>query len=143
MRRKGQLRRHDGSLPFVLVATGVLALLAAPNAAALASFVVLFGAGTGLLTTMRAAVVVLRVAPEHVAKQLGVYSFASSVARALAPAVSTWLYVAVGYEGALLIFAAMALAAAVLVWRATSCACAHAPRSVCTSWLTAGDLSCA
>lgn len=142
MRRKGRLGRHDGSLPFVLVASGIGALLAAPHVASLAIFVVLFGAGTGLLTTMRAAVVVLRVAPEHVAMQLGTYSFATSVARALAPAVSSWIFFCAGYESALLVFAAMSAVAALLVWRATACACANLPRSACSSWVTGGDPGC-
>jgi predicted MFS family arabinose efflux permease len=120
MRRRGRLARHDGSLPFVLVGTGLLALLAAPHFMSLAIFVVVFGAGAGLLTTVRAAVVVARLAPEHAAMQLGAYSFVGSIARALAPAGSGWIYFSVGYELALLTFAAMALVAAALVWRATA-----------------------
>lgn len=121
MRRKGQLARHDGSIPFVLLGAGMLALLAAPQLVALVTFVVLFGAGAGLLTTMRPAVVVARLAPEHAAMQLGTYSFVASLARASAPAVSSWIYVAVGYELALIVFASMALVGAGLVWRATAC----------------------
>lgn len=136
MRRNGKLGRHDGSIPLVLVAIGIVALLAAPNVASIAIFIIMFGAGTGLLTTMRAAVVVVRVAPEHVAKQLGVYSFVASIARAFAPAVSSWLYFGLGYESALLMFAAMAIAAALLVWKATACTCSNVPRSDCSSWLT-------
>jgi MFS family permease len=136
MRRNGKLSRHDGSIPFLLVATGVVALLAAPSFTALAIFVVLFGAGTGLLTTMRAAIVVARLPPEHVAKQLAVYSFIASIARALAPAVSSCLYFTAGYEPALVALGGMALVAALLVWRATSCACATASRTACNSWLT-------
>jgi predicted MFS family arabinose efflux permease len=143
MRRRGRLARHDGSLPFVLVGAGVLALLGAPQLVSLAIFVVLFGAGAGLLTTMRAAVVVARLAPEHAAMQLGTYSFVASMARALAPATSSWIYVSVGYELALLTFAAMALAAAALVWRATACACPDQPRAACGSWLENGGASCA
>jgi len=142
MRRGGRLGRHDGSLPFVLVGAGVLALLAAPQAGALAIFVVLFGAGTGLLTTMRAAVVVARLAPEHAALQLGSYGFVASIARALAPAASSWIYLGAGFEHALVTFAAMALAAAVLVWRATACACPSQPRTTCSSWLQNGGVSC-
>jgi predicted MFS family arabinose efflux permease len=142
MRRGGRLARHDGSLPFVLIGAGVLALLAAPAFLSLAVFVVLFGAGAGLLTTMRAAIVVARLAPEHAAMQLGTYSFVASLARASAPAGSRALYIAVGYELALLAFAAMALVAAVLVWRATSCACPDQPRSACGSWLQNGGVSC-
>jgi hypothetical protein len=143
MRRKGQLGRHDGSIPFVLVAAGVVALLAAPHVYALALFVLLFGSGTGLLTTIRAAVVVARVPPEHAARQLGAYCFITSVARAFAPAASSWIYFAVGYELALVVFAAVALVAAALVWHATSCMCASVPRAACSSWLTSGGLSCA
>ena len=139
MRRNGQLGRHDGSIPFLLVAAGLIALLAAPEIYALASFVVLFGAGAGLLTTLRAAVVV-RIAPDHVAQQLGVYNFVSSLARALAPAVSSGLYFAFGYELALITFSALALVAAVLVWHATSCRCSSVPIGAC-SRLT--HLSCA
>ncbi len=126
MRRKGQLARHDGSIPFVLLGAGVLALLAAPQLVALVVFVVLFGAGAGLLTTMRPAVVVARLAPEHAAIQLGAYSFVASLARASAPAVSSWIYVSLGYELALVVFASMALIGAGLVWRATACACPSA-----------------
>jgi hypothetical protein len=118
MRRGGALARHDAAIPFLLVGAGMLALLAAPRLYALALFVLLFGAGTGLLTTMRAAIVVARIRPEHVAKQLGAYGFVTSVARAFAPAVSSWLYFAVGYAVALLAFAAMSLVAAALIWRA-------------------------
>lgn len=143
MRRGGQLGRHDGALPFVLVGAGVLALLAAPRLAALALFVVLFGAGAGLLTTMRAAVVVARLAPEHAAMQLGTYSFVASIGRAAAPAVSSWIYVGLGYELALLVLAMMALGAAALVWRATSCTCPAQPRAACGSWLQNGGASCA
>lgn len=143
MRRGGQLGRHDGSLPFVLVGAGVLALLAAPRFVALAVFVVLFGAGAGLLTTMRAAVVVARLAPEHAALQLGTYSFVASIARAFAPAASSWIYICVGYEQGLVTFAAMALVAGALVWRATACACPHQPRTTCSSWLENGGVSCA
>lgn len=125
MRRNGQLGRHDGALPFLLVAIGVAALLAAPHLAALVVFVVLFGAGMGLLTTIRAALVVARIAPEYVPKQLGTYGFIANVARAFAPAVSSWLYVTAGYELALLACATMALVAALLVWRSTSGS--HAP----------------
>ncbi len=142
MRRGGQLGRHDGSLPFVLVGAGVLALLAAPQFAALAIFVALFGAGAGLLTTMRAAVVVARVAPEHTAVQLGTYSFVASIARALAPAASSWIYSCVGYEHSLVTLAAMALVAGALVWRATACACPNQPRATCRSWLQNGGVSC-
>lgn len=73
MRRQGWLTPHDGIIPCLLIAAGVAALLAAPNLIALAAFVVLFGAGAGLLTPLRAALVVARIEPEHVAKQLGVY----------------------------------------------------------------------
>jgi MFS family permease len=143
MRRKGRLARHDGSLPFVLVAGGIIALLAAPHWLPLAVFVMLFGSGTGLLTTIRAAVVVLHVPPEHVARHLGVYSFVTSVARAVAPAVSASLHLGLGYGVSLLVVAAMAVIAGGLVWRATSCACAEVPRARCSSWLTNGGLSCA
>jgi MFS family permease len=122
MRRGGQLGRHDGALPFAMVGVGVLALLAAPQVAALSIFVALFGAGTGLLTTMRAAVIVARLAPEHAALQLGSYSFVANIARAVAPAASSWIYTRVGYEHALLTFAAMAFVAGALVWHATACA---------------------
>jgi MFS family permease len=115
MRRGGELARYDGSLPFVFVGTGVLALLAAPQLAALAIFVVLFGAGAGLLTTMRAAVVT-QLAPEQAALQLGTYSFVASIARAFAPAASSWIYGRVGYEHALITFAGMAFLAGALVW---------------------------
>jgi MFS family permease len=142
MRRKGQLARHDGSIPFVLLGAGMLALLAAPQLVALAIFVVLFGAGVGLLTTMRPAVVVARLAPEHAALQLGAYSFVASLARASAPAVSSWIYMSVGYELALIVFASMALIGAGLVWHATACACPSAPRSTCSSWLQNGGASC-
>ena len=142
MRRGGRLARHDGSLPFVLVGFGVLALLAAPQFIALALFVVFFGAGAGLLTTMRAAVIVARLAPEHAAMQLGTYSFVASIARAFAPAVSSGLYFSVGYELALVTFATMALVAATLVWRATACACPAQPRAACGSWLQNGGASC-
>ena len=142
MRRRGHLARHDGSLPFVLVGAGVVALLAAPEVVALATFAVLFGAGAGLLTTMRAAVVVARLAPEHAAMQLGTYTFIASVARAGAPALSSWIYSCVGYEVALLVFATMALSGAALVWHATSCACPHQPRTVCGSWVQNGGVSC-
>jgi MFS family permease len=114
----------------MLVAGGMLALLAAPETYALALFVLLFGSGAGLLTTLRAAVVV-RIAPNHVAQQLGAYNFLTSMARALAPVLSNWLYFAVGYEPALITFSAMAMVAAVLVWRATSCSCAQVP-STCS-----------
>lgn len=117
MRRRGRLGRHDGSLPFVLVGLGIAALLAAPELPALALFILLFGSGTGLATTIRAAVVVTHVSVEHAARHLGAYGFVTSLARALAPAVSSWLYLSVGYELALLAFAATALAAALLVWR--------------------------
>lgn len=142
MRRNGRLARHDGSLPFVLLGVGMLALLAAPGVPALAAFVLLFGAGAGLLTTIRATVVVVRVAPEHAASQLGAYSFVTSLARAFAPAVSSALYVALGYEVALVVLAAMALAAAGLVWRATACSCAGIPRVACNSWLTSEAFAC-
>lgn len=138
MRRNGQLAHRDGWLPFLLVAAGVAALLAAPRAYGLALFVVLFGAGSGLLTTIRAAVVVARIAPEHAAKQLGAYGFITSLARALAPAASSWFFFAAGYVLALVTFAVMALVAAALVWRATSCTCAGLPRSACSSWLSYG-----
>jgi MFS family permease len=143
LRREGRLARHDGSLPFVLVGAGIVALLAAPRLSALALFIALFGAGAGLLTTVRASVVVLHVPPEHVARHLGAYSFVTSVARALAPAASGWLYLATGLETALMLFSAMALVAAVLVWHATACACATIPRERCSSWLTSDALACA
>jgi predicted MFS family arabinose efflux permease len=143
MRRKGQLGRHDGSIPFALLGAGMLALLGAPQLVALAIFVVLFGAGAGLLTTMRPAVVVARLAPEHAAIQLGTYSFVASLARASAPAISSWIYVSVGYELALITFALMALIGAILVWRATACACPSQPRTACSSWLQNGGASCA
>ncbi|MFN0248398.1 MAG: MFS transporter [Kofleriaceae bacterium] len=143
MRRKGQLGRHDGSIPFVLLGAGMLALLGAPQLVALGVFVVLFGAGAGLLTTMRPAIVVARLPPEHAAMQLGAYSFVASLARASAPAVSSWIYLYGGYELALILFAAMALIGAGLVWRATACACPHEPRSVCSSWLQNRGASCA
>lgn len=115
MRRNGQLSRHDGSIPFVLISLGILALLAAPRSYALALFILLFGAGAGLLTTMRAAVVVVRTSPEFVARQLGALSFTSSLARAFAPVASSALYLHIGYEWSLITFALMALLAAVLV----------------------------
>lgn len=141
--RGGRLARRDGARPFVLIGAGVLALLAAPGCAALAAFVVLFGAGAGLLTTMRAAVVVARLAPEHAAVQLGTYGFVASIARALAPAGSSGIYVCLGYELALFVFAAMAFVAAALVWRATGCVCPDQPRGACASWLENGGVSCA
>lgn len=79
MRRRGHLARQDSSLPLVLVGAGVLALLGAPQLVALALFVVLFGAGAGMFTTMRAAVVVARLAPEHAAIQLGTYNFVACI----------------------------------------------------------------
>jgi MFS family permease len=118
MRRRGHLARHDGSLPFVLVSGGVLALVAAPHSIAFALFVLLFGSGVGLLTTIRAAIVVSRVPVAEVARHLGVYSFVTALARAVAPAASSWIYFAIGYELALIVFASMALFAAGLVWRA-------------------------
>jgi predicted MFS family arabinose efflux permease len=120
MRRGGRLARHDGAIPFLLVVAGTLALLAAPRLYAVAAFVVLFGSGNGLLTTIRAAIVVRHLAPEHAAKQLGAYGFITSIARALAPAISSWLYISAGYEVALIAFAMLALVAAALVWRATA-----------------------
>jgi predicted MFS family arabinose efflux permease len=116
MRRGGRLARHDGSVPFGLVGVGMLALLAAPSVLALAAFVVLFGAGAGLLTTIRAALVVSRVPPEHVATHLGAYSSVANMARAVAPAASGWLHLAVGYELAVVTFALLAIAAAALAW---------------------------
>jgi predicted MFS family arabinose efflux permease len=142
MRRGAQLARHDGSTPFVLIAAGLVALLAAPRWSALAIFIVLFGAGAGLLTTIRPAVVVARLAPEHAALQLGTYSFVTSLARAVAPALSSAMYFAVGYELSLVVLAAMAVAAAALVWRATGCACPNQPRAICNSWLQNGGASC-
>jgi predicted MFS family arabinose efflux permease len=118
MRRGGQLSRRDATGPFVLVAGGVLALLAAPRAIALALFVLGFGAGAGQLTTIRAGLVA-RAAPDHAAQLLGRYSFVTSLARAVAPAGSTWIYLSVGFDVALPAFAAMALVAAALIWRAT------------------------
>jgi hypothetical protein len=118
MRRNGRLARHDAPLPFLLVAAGILALLAAPALSGLAGFVVLFGVGAGLMTTMRAAIVVAGLRPEHVAQQLGSYGFVTSLARAIAPALALWIHVALGYQLALLAFAGMAAAAALLVWRA-------------------------
>lgn len=134
MRRGGRLSRVDGTLPFVCIGVAIVALLGAPRGPAFALFIVLFGTGVGLLTTVRAAIVVTRIAPEHAAIQLGRYGFIASIARALAPALSSWFYLRVGFEPALVTFAAMALAAASLVWRATSCA---RPRGACRSWLDA------
>jgi predicted MFS family arabinose efflux permease len=126
MRRAGRLSRRDGIAPFMLVAAGVIALLAAPRAPALVTFVVLFGSGAGLLTTIRAALVIARVAPEHLATHLGAYSFITSLSRAAAPAASTWIYLAAGYELALLMFAAMAVLAAALIWPAPPLKCLRA-----------------
>lgn len=141
MRRDGRLAHRDGSIPFLLVAAGVAALLAAPRAFGLALFVLLFGSGSGLLTTIRAAVVVTRLSPEHAATQLGAYAFITSIARALAPAVSSWIFASVGYELSLVTFAAMSIIAAGLIWRATSCTCADLPRSRCSSWLAPPPLA--
>jgi hypothetical protein len=135
MRRHGRLARHDGSMPFLLVSGGLIALIAAPHLLALAAFVLLFGSGTGLFTTIRAAVVIAHVPAAQVARHLGAYSLVTSLARAVAPAASSGLYLLIGYQLAVLVFAAMALAAAVLVWRATSCGCRGIPRSACSSWL--------
>lgn len=132
MRRGGRLSRLDGALPFVCIGIGIVALLAAPRGPAFAIFIALFGMGVGLLTTVRAAIVVARVAPEYAAIQLGRYGFVASLARAFAPALSSWFYLHVGFEVALVTFAMMALGAAHLVWRATSCV---RPRGTCRSWL--------
>jgi predicted MFS family arabinose efflux permease len=116
MRRHGRLARHDGLIPFVLAGAGMLALLAAPSVLALAAFVVLFGAGTGLVTTIRAALVISRVPAEHVAGHLAAYSLLTNLARAFAPAGSIGLHLSVGYELALVTFALLAITAAALVW---------------------------
>jgi hypothetical protein len=118
LRRRGLLR-HDHSIPFLLVGAGVIALIAAPRLPSLALFIVLFGSGAGVLTTMRAAIVVSHVHAEHVAKHLGAYAFVTSIARALAPALSSVFYLAVGFEVTLLTVATMMLIASLLVCRAT------------------------
>jgi hypothetical protein len=135
LRRHGALGRHDSALPFVLLGAGVIALLAAPRVASLAAFVLLFGSGVGLLTMIRAAVIVSHVPAEDVARHLGAYSFVTAVARAFAPVVSSWMHGAIGFELTLLVLGAMAFVAALLVWQATCCIFDGPRRATCGSWI--------
>lgn len=114
LRRHGALARHDGALPFALIAAGLIALLA-PAGLPLAAFAILFGAGTGLLTTIRASLVATLVPAEHIAEQLGAMNLVLGLARAAAPLVGALGYAALGFDGAVLAFAGIAVAGAVLV----------------------------
>lgn len=115
LRRRGRLASHDHVLPFALIASGLGALLAAPRTPALVLFVVLFGAGNGLLTPLRAALVATLVPAEQLALQLGVMNLAISLARAAAPMLGAATYTAFGFHGAVLSLILLAIAGALLV----------------------------
>lgn len=113
--RKGRLEPHDRLLPFALVGGGLVALLAAPKAPALLVFVLLFGAGTGLATTIRAALVATLVPAESLAVQLGEMNLVLSLARAAGPLVGALTYGSFGFRGAVLVVTALTLGGAALV----------------------------
>jgi predicted MFS family arabinose efflux permease len=104
-------------LPFILIAAGLLSLLALPKPWGLAAFIVGFGTGSGLATTARAAV--LSASP----RSLGAAAFATSLSRALAPSCAAWLYSSNGYSVTVLTFAALLVAGAILLWRVTNARC--------------------
>lgn len=110
------------AVPFALVGGGIVALAAAPHPLALALFVICFGMGAGLLTTIRAAIVLATVKPEHAVAHLAAYGTLASVARAFAPLVASWLCAATSYALTLVVLAALSAGAAVLVTSGRSAA---------------------
>lgn len=115
LRRKGRLQRGDAILPLLLVAGGLLAMLAVPTLLALVLFVVLFAAGAGLLTTVRAALVATLVPPDRFATEVGAMSFIISLARGASPVVGASTHLLLGFHGAVLVVIALVLAGAALV----------------------------
>jgi predicted MFS family arabinose efflux permease len=104
-------------LPFMLIAAGLLSLLALPKPWNLPAFIAGFGAGSGLATTARATV--LSASP----RSLGAAAFATSLSRAAAPSGAAWLYASSGYSVTLLTFTALLIVGAMLLWRITNQRC--------------------
>lgn len=70
---------------FLLQALALVVLLTVPSTAGVAVYVVLFGAGFGAVTPMRAALVAEFYGPAHYGSISGVLAFCITVARALGP----------------------------------------------------------
>lgn len=127
LKRRGRLTATDGALPFVLVAAGLLAMLEAPAWPALVLFSLLFGAGAGLLTTIRAGLVATLVPPDQIARELGAMSFVVGLARAAAPVIGATSYSLLGFHGAVRVTVVLVLVGAGLV----ASGVAHGPRTAC------------
>ena len=133
LRRTG-LTDRDRILPFVLSAGGIAAMIAAPHPLALVLVSVLFGAGAGLMTTVRSAVLATTVPPHQFAIQLGAMNFVLGLARAGAPFAFAFTASQTGAVTALAGATLVAIAGGTIVWsvrRASSCTPA------------CGDVSCA
>jgi hypothetical protein len=107
--------RHEAMAPFVLVAGGLVALLAAPHDLALAFFVVLFGIGAGLSTSVRAALAAARIPVEHLATELGTMGLVLQLARAAAPTLGAVSHEVLGFRGAIGVALALAIVGGGLV----------------------------
>lgn len=113
--RRGRLAPHDDVLPFALLAGGLVALLAVPDATALVAFTILFGAGAGLMTTIRASLVATLVPADRLPVELGAMNLIISFARAAAPLGGAATYALLGFHGAVLVLVGCAVTGAALV----------------------------
>lgn len=109
-RRLGLARVAAGML--TAQATGVLVLLLAPGMAALVVFVVLFGAGSGVMTIARAALLGQYVQPTRFATASGRQALIVSAGRVGAPVAAGALISAAGYAPAFTAVALCCVAAA-------------------------------
>jgi MFS family permease len=96
-------------------APGVAALLLLPRPAGLVVFVVLFGAGFGVMTIARAALLGRYVPPEVFGRVSGGQSLAANAGRVVAPTAAGALISLTGYAPALVAVAACSLGAAALL----------------------------
>ncbi|MCW2666832.1 MAG: putative Permease of the major facilitator superfamily 1, partial [Frankiales bacterium] len=96
-------------------ALGIAALFALPRAAGLTVFVVLFGAGFGVMTIARAALLGTYVPAGVFASVSGGQTLAAGAGRVAAPAAAGALITAAGYGLAFTLVAGCSLAAAALL----------------------------
>ncbi len=96
-------------------AVGVGALFVLPRVAGLVLFVLLFGAGFGVMTIARAALLESYVPARVFASVSGGQSLAGNAGRVVAPAAAGALISAMGYGPAFAVVAASSLATAVLL----------------------------
>ena len=98
-------------------AVGVVVLLTVPGPAGLVAFVVLFGAGFGVMAIARAALLGDLVPPTRFAAVSGRQALASTVGRVAAPAAAGAAITAAGYTPVMLAVAACSLAGAAALVR--------------------------